>query len=237
MRLPGSVSGSPVAPAEPNGEFARQKLGDVAEFLLLVRENIFGDAAREGDAGRRDRPRQRFGELQSAPEPVERRADDLVDGEFGEPRRDGAPDFEIGEALRIGGEAELVGHQPRRIVDARPATFGIGGDEPAADGKSGDAEDRALVDQGELRRAAAHIDMQHAFATLARQRDGARAMRGERAFELVSGGGADELAGLFGEQLVDRAGVAALDRFAGEDHRAAVDVAARDARRVVGIRG
>ena len=77
--------------------------------------------------------------------------------------------------------------------------------------------------------------MQHRALALAREGDGARAMGGEGAFELVASGGADEFAGLFGEEFVDGAGVLALDRLAGEDHRAAVDVAAPHARLLVGV--
>ena len=61
-------------------------------------------------------------------------------------------------------------------------------------------------------------------------------MGGERAFELVAGGGADELAGLGGEQLVDRLGVPPFDRLAGEDHRARVDVLPREAGVAIALR-
>ncbi len=40
----------------------------------------------------------------------------------------------------------------------------------------------------------------------------------------MAGRGADELPGLRGEQVVDGAGIFALDRFAGEDDRTAVDL-------------
>ena len=83
----------------------------------------------------------------------------------------------------------------------------------------------AAVDQRQLGGAAADIDMQDAGVARLGQRHRARAMRGEPAFELVAGGGADELAGFAGEQLVDGAGIFALDRLAGEDDRAAVDIA------------
>ena len=63
-----------------------------------------------------------------------------------------------------------------------------------------------------------------------RERNGARAVRGEPAFQLVAGSGADELAGLLGEQLVDGAGVFALDRLAGEDDGAAVDFVSLESR-------
>ena len=52
----------------------------------------------------------------------------------------------------------------------------------------------------------------------------------------MAGGGADEFAGLGGEQFVDRLGVPALDRLAGEDHRAAVDIGALEACFAVALR-
>ena len=41
----------------------------------------------------------------------------------------------------------------------------------------------------------------------------------------MAGGGADEIAALFGEQPGDRLGVLAAQRFAGEDHHTGVDIA------------
>src|SRR5262249_54445250 len=51
--------------------------------------------------------------------------------------------------------------------------------------------------------------------------------------ELVARRGADEFAGLLGEQLVDGAGIFALDRFASEDDGARVDLALCETRIVV----
>src|ERR1700722_11294905 len=71
--------------------------------------------------------------------------------------------------------------------------------------------------------------MQYALRTVARQLDRARAMRREPAFENMARRRANELARFVGEQLVDRARVLPLDRFAGQDHRAAIDIAALEA--------
>ena len=64
---------------------------------------------------------------------------------------------------------------------------------------------------------------------------------------MVPGRGTDEATGFLGEQVGDGARVAALDRFAGEDHGAAVDVgglevgvlvaAADEARELVDVDG
>jgi hypothetical protein len=77
--------------------------------------------------------------------------------------------------------------------------------------------------------------MKDAVLALLRQRDGARAVGGEQAFELVAGGGADELARFRREDFVDGARVRLLDRLAGEDDGAAVDFVLLDARLPVGV--
>ena len=77
--------------------------------------------------------------------------------------------------------------------------------------------------------------MEHAGAALPGKLHRAGAVGGECALELVAGGGADELAGFRGEQFVDRLGVPALDRLAGEDHRAAIDIVALEARLAVAL--
>ena len=112
------------------------------------------------------------------------------------------------ERRRVGRDAERLRDQPGGIVDPGPRAGLVARDEPAADGKGGDAREHAVVDQRELGGAAADIHMEHAGAALLGQLHRAGAMGGERAFELVAGGGADELAGLRGEQFVDRLGVA-----------------------------
>ena len=131
----------------------------------------------------------------------------------------------IGERLWIGREAKLFGHQPRRIVDARPAPVGVGGDQPAADCESGDA--RRPFDQREFGRPAADIDVQHGMRRApCDSAHGARAMRREAAFQQVTGGRADELpASSANSSSIARAFVP-LDRLAGQDHRAAIDLAA-----------
>ena len=89
------------------------------------------------------------------------------------------------------------------MIDAGPGSLGILGDEPAADRKGGDARDLALRDERELGGAAADVGMQRAGAAPPRKRGRAGAVRGENAFELVAGGGADEFARFSGEDFVD----------------------------------
>ena len=118
-------------------------------------------------------------------------------------------------------DAEASRDLPRRLLDAREARFGILDDQPAADRDGGGRDDAAVLDQRELGGAAADVDVEQRRLVAARQRDGARAVRRHLAFHVMAGGGADETAGLLGEQVGDGARVVALDRFAGEDHGAA----------------
>ena len=62
MRWPGSMSGSVVRRLNSAASSCRQQRGDVAVFLRLVTEDVFGDAAREREGRRGDRPRQRLGQ-------------------------------------------------------------------------------------------------------------------------------------------------------------------------------
>ena len=70
-------------------------------------------------------------------------------------------------------------------------------------------------------------------AVAVRHRDGAGAVRRHLAFHVMAGGGADEGSGHFREQLGDGARVVPLDRLAGEDHGAGIDVVGIDLREVV----
>ena len=81
----------------------------------------------------------------------------------------------------------------------------------------------------ELGGAAADIDVEQRRVVAARERDGARAVRRHLAFHVMSGRGTDELAGFLRKQVGDGAGVAALERLAGQDDGAAVDRLALDA--------
>ena len=107
-------------------------------------------------------------------------------------------------------------------------------DQSSADGERLQPKDFALVDQRQLRSAAADVDVQHTRIALFRQCDGAGTMRSQQAFELVASGGAHELASFGCKDFVNRAGVGFLDRLAGENHRAAVDVRLLDASFFIG---
>ena len=133
-------------------------------------------------------------------------------------------------------DAERIGDKPRRIVHPREGARLVGRDQPAADREGGNAQNFPPVDQRQFGGAAADIDMQDAGIALLRQPHRAGPVGGERAFELVAGGGADEFAGFRGEQFVDRPGIVPLDRLAGEDHGATVDIVAAKAGLRVAVR-
>jgi hypothetical protein len=86
------------------------------------------------------------------------------------------------------------------------------------------AGDRAALEQRKLGGAASDVDIEQAVAAVVRNLGCAGAIRREHRFHVVSGGGADELAAELGKQLADRLRILAPQRFAGQDHRAGVDV-------------
>ncbi len=88
----------------------------------------------------------------------------------------------------------------------------------------GRAQDFAVAQQPELGGAAAHIYVQEGLAALMGQRHGAGAMGGQNAFQIVAGGGAHEFSARAGEQLRDGTRVFSLQRGAGQDHRAGINL-------------
>ena len=101
--------------------------------------------------------------------------------------------------------------------------FGVLDQQAPADRDRGGRDDLAVLDQGELGGAAADVDVEDRAPRVARERDGARAVRRQLAFHVMAGGGADEAAGLLREQVRDGARIVALDGLAGQDHGAAID--------------
>ena len=79
------------------------------------------------------------------------------------------------------------------------------------------------MDERELRRAAADVDVQHRRIGIFRVGHRSGTVRAQYRFELMTRRRTDEFSGVRCEQLVDRFGVALLDRLTGEDHRATVD--------------
>jgi hypothetical protein len=93
----------------------------------------------------------------------------------------------------------------------------------------------ARVADRELRRAAADVDVERERRRgIARERDRAGAVRGEKALEVMSSCRADELPGLAAEELHDRGRVLLTRRLAGGDDRSGVHVVGLPAR--LGVR-
>ena len=126
---------------------AGERLGNIAEFLRLVTENIFGDAAGECQRRRCRGARQRFGEHQRLPEAVERRTADYVGGDRGKALRDAAAQVFIGQSSRRDFYAEIVAHKLRRMIDPAPGAVRILRHQPAADREGAEPDDGAAVDQ------------------------------------------------------------------------------------------
>jgi hypothetical protein len=154
----------------------------------------------------------------------------LVGDQVGQPARDPAARARVGERFVAGLDAQLGAGERGGLVHPGPSPGGVARDQPAAGRERGDAEDLAVVDQGELGRAAADVHVQAAGAPGRGKRGRAGTVRGERALQPVPGAGGDDLARLVGEDLGDHPGVAALDRLAGQDDRPGVDVAGGQAR-------
>ena len=108
-------------------------------------------------------------------------------------------------------------------IEARDAAIGVHDDEAPAD-----VDRRGLLDvpvrhQCELGRPAADVDVEDVAVLVVRELGGPGAVGGEHRLHVMAGGGADELAADFREQLADRLRVLAAQCLAGEDHGAGVD--------------
>ena len=124
-------------------------------------------------------------------------------------------------------DAERLRHLLRRRLDPGHAV-GLLHHQPAADRDRHGGEDLPVLDQRELGGAAADIDIEQRDAVTARHRDRAGAVRRHLAFHVMPGRGADELAGFLREQVGDGARIGALDRLAGQDHGAGIDLVPLD---------
>src|SRR5262249_56232146 len=115
-----------------------------------------------------------------------------------------------GCALGAGG----FGEDWSRFLDARQAPSVVRDYQPPAHGNGARGKDTASFDQGQLRRAAADINVEQRRVVPARKRNRTRPMRRHLAFHVMPGGGADEFAGFLGKKVRDGAGVASLARLA-----------------------
>jgi hypothetical protein len=116
-----------------------------------------------------------------------------------------------------------------RRLDARQSLRLVFDDQAPAGGNSAGRKDATVLDQRELRRAAADINVEQHSIVSARERHGARAMGRHLTFHVMAGRSADKSTRLIGKQFRDGAGVTAFQCFAGQNDRAAVHLFAVDA--------
>ena len=123
---------------------------------------------------------------------------------------------------------------PREHLSARlqhaDAAVGIGGQQAPADVQRSRLEDAAVLDDGELRCAAADVDVQETLVVALTHGDRAGPVGREQSLEVVSRRGTDEVAPLGGEKVRDGARIVAADRLAGQDDGTGVDVLGTEAR-------
>jgi hypothetical protein len=112
---------------------------------------------------------------------------------------------------------------PRRIEPGEPA-LRADDRETTAEMDRRRVHDRARLDKGELRRAAADVDVEKRRRSIVRDLGGAGAIGGEHRLHMVPGRRANKLTAHLREDVGDRLGVLAAQRLAGEDHRAGVDL-------------
>ena len=107
-------------------------------------------------------------------------------------------------------EVERLGDYLSRLLDAREAPSAIRDNEPSAHGNRAGGKDAPSFGQRELGRAAADIHVEQRRVVPARKRNRARPVRRHLAFHVMSGRGADELAGFLGKEVSNGASVAPL---------------------------
>lgn len=195
--------------------------GEVAEGALLAAVDVLGDAAGEaerlGCRGWTVVDQQQLGRVGRR-----HRAGAGDRGEHVDERADQPLLVLLGQgAAELQRDPEHAGDQQRRLLDPHHGPA-LQGDQPAADGDRGGAEDPAVGHQRQLGRAAADVDVQPHARRAAGLRHRAGAVRGHHRLQVVAGGRADEPAGLLREQVRDGPGVAPLERLPGQHHRPTV---------------
>ena len=236
MRWPGSITGKRRAPRELRAQRGGERTGDVAVIAVLVAEDVFRYAAGEGDRVRRLDAHQRLGEEQRAAERIGRGIENVIGGDR---RRAGARSLRAARPRRASpGRSRCRGRRRRAAPPRRPASRRrvVAGEKPAAHREGRDAEKHAVVDQRELGGAAADVDMEHAFLALP-GKPAPRRRRGRRARIRACGRRWRRRTCRPRRRTARRSlSHSALDRLAGEDHRATVDVLARKAGVAIALR-
>ena len=121
-----------------------------------------------------------------------------------------------------------------RRIEAREAALRVDDGQTPAEVDRGRVHDLPGLDDGQLRGAAADIDVEKRGAAIVRRLGGPRSVGREHRLHVVSGRRADELAPDLRQHVGNRLGILAPQRLAGEDHRAGVHVVRMHASGFVG---
>ena len=119
-------------------------------------------------------------------------------------------------------------------IESHDAVRGIDDLQAAADMDRRGGDDLPALNDGELGGAAADVDVEDAQTAVVRNLRRARAVRSEHRLHVVACGCAHQVATLPRDDVGDRGGVLAPQRFAGEDRYAGIDVGRRELGFVVG---
>ncbi len=152
----------------------------------------------------------------------------------GHPRRHAAEILLAHPVPKVPVATRERGEPLARRIEAREPALRVDDRETAAEMDRRRVHDRARLDQGELRGAAADVDVEKRRRAIVRDLGGAGAVGGEHRLHVMPGRRADELAAHLREHVGDRLGVLAAQRLAGEDHRAGVDMVGMHAGGLVG---
>jgi len=208
---------------EASRDGAAEPETEVAEFPLLPAVDVLADAAREDQSVERSARDQRLRKpRRRVLEPLaEWHAEHQIRDPFGD-RVEGAV---VTRVANGDADAGLFGDARAGASDRADPSAAVPRKQARADVDRGRLFDASTAADGELRRAAANVDVQHdRGGGVARERDRARSVRGEQALEVMARRRADELPGLSAEELHDGRRVLLSRRLTGRDHRARVDV-------------
>src|SRR5581483_704531 len=214
----------------PCSDAGTEALSQVREVPGLSFTNVFGHAAREHHSGDAFQARQGLGEIQILA-PVKQGIE--------QGRRHGVRDaIEAGRnrhvaALPLASRSCRMRFSGR--LEADDAAGLVHRLQPSADVQRRGGEHAAVLDDRELGRATADVDVEQARAAVLRGLRRSGAEGGEHRLHVMAGARADQVAAAVRDHRGDRAGVLAAQRFPGQDHHAGVDVRGLHARLRIGL--